>query len=405
MVTYQDAPLPVLEPGDRASDGARRLVADARAAAPMARGPFGPIVLRHADVAALALDRRLSGPQDMFLAVQGITDGLIHERVTGTLLFMEGDDHHRLRRLLSKSFTPRMVESLRPFARRCISELFDVVAADGRCDAIPTLCDPYPIPVIAELVGVPTERWRDLSRWARDFMFAIGFDVQTHRDRIERSIAEMDSFLADLIDARRSDPRDDLLSALIAVEEEGSRLTTTELINTVFMLLVAGTDTTRNQLGCMLHSFAEAPDQWERVRTDPGLVANAVEEAVRWEPAVGAMPRLALEDIEIGGVVVPAGTPVLLSSESANLDETVVPDGDRFDIGRTGASGWHLLTFGAGVHYCLGAALARLELQEALAELSGRMPRLSLDGVPRRSPPDQPISGYEHLPISWETTR
>ncbi len=167
------------------------------------------------------------------------------------------------------------------------------------------------------------------------------------------------------------------------------------------MMLVAGTDTTRNQLSNMIHTFAEHPDQWALLRSRPELVAAAVEEAIRWEPATEALPRFATDDIEIGGHLVPGGTVVVLMSMSANHDSAVLPDAGRFDIAREVPDGWHLLTFGGGIHYCLGANLARLELTEALAELSSRFETLALAGASVLHPPGSVIAGYSSLPISW----
>lgn len=196
-------------------------------------------------------------------------------------------------------------------------------------------------------------------------------------------------------------PRDDMLSNLIAVEEEGDRLSASELLAVVAMMLVAGTDTTRNQLSNMIHTFAEQPQQWVLLRSRPELVARAVEEAIRWEPATEAVPRFVIEDIEIGGHAVPAGTMVLLMSMSANHDTVAMPGADRFDIEREVPAGWHLLTFGGGIHHCLGANLARLELTEALAELSARLPVLRLAGPAQPTPAGSPIRGYTTLPIAW----
>jgi cytochrome P450 len=151
----------------------------------------------------------------------------------------------------------------------------------------------------------------------------------------------------------------------------------------------------------MIHTFAEQPEQWALLRRRPDLVPSAVEEAIRWEPATEGIPRFAVEDIEIAGHLVPAGSIVVLLSISANHDSSVLPDADVFDITRRAPDGWHLLTFGGGIHYCLGASLARLELAEALAELSARLPALRLDGEAVRHPPGSPIFGYQSLPITW----
>ena len=403
MTMYADADLPVLFPGMTSNSAdTRDIFAQARANAPLAKGLFGPIAIHHRDVTDLLRDRRLRGPGMDFARLSGMPEGSrAWNRQREILLFMEGDDHHRLRRLVSKAFTPKAVESLRPFTRSTIAGLVDGVFADGGCDAVPTLCDPFPIPVISALVGIEADRIDDMSRWASSILLSLRLDGGQHIDEIEAAQAELDEYITELIAARRADPRDDLLSNLILAEEEGDRLSASELLSVVAMMLVAGTDTTRNQLSNMLHTFSEHPDQWALLRARPDLIPAAVEEAIRWEPATEALPRFTLEDIEIGGHTVPANTLVVLMSMSANHDISVMPDADRFDITRETPDGWHLLTFGGGIHYCLGANLARLELTEALAELSSRFETLQPAGDAVLHPPGSPIFGYQSLPIQW----
>ncbi len=403
MPTYADADLPSMFPGMAPDAAATRvLFAQARAATPLAKGPFGPMVIHHRDVTELLRDRRLRGPGMDFARMSGIPEGSrAWARQEQILLFMEGDDHHRLRRLVSKAFTPSAVESLRPFTRGVIADLIDAVATDGRCDAVGALCDPFPIPVICALVGVEADRWEDMSCWASSILLSLRLDAGNFLQEIEDAQAELDEFISGLIAERRAAPRDDLLSNLVSVEEEGDLLSPSELLSVVAMMLVAGTDTTRNQLSNVIHTFAQHPDQWTLLRQRPELVAKAVDEAIRWEPATEALPRFAIDDIEIGGHLVPAGSIVVLMSMSANHDTAALPDGDRFDIARDTPDGWHLLTFGGGIHYCLGASLARLELTEALAELSSRFATLELDGDAVQHGPGAPIRGYTSLPIRF----
>jgi cytochrome P450 len=403
MTSYVDADLPQMYPGMASTIAlARAHLSDARKHAGLAKGVFGPLVLRHEDVTALLRDRRLRGPGMDLARLSGIPEGgRAWKRQAQILLFMEGEDHHRLRRLVAKAFTPRSVEALRPSTRATISALIDSVIDDGHCDAIPSLCNPFPIPVICALVGIEPDRIDDMSRWAGSILKSLRLDAGAFIEEMEAAQEEMDDYLTELIEQRRVVPRDDLLSNLISVEEAGDRLSPSELLSVVSMMLVAGTDTTRNQLGCMINTFADNPDQWALLRERPGLLVSAVEEAIRWEPATEAIPRFAIEDLEVDGMTIAAGSIVVLLSMSANHDVAALPGGDRFDIERETPAGWHLLTFGGGIHYCLGASLARLELTEALAELSSRFPTLRLTGEPIPHPPGSPIFGYQSLPISW----
>jgi cytochrome P450 len=403
MKTYAEAQLAEFNPflvDDPAS--LRRRLHEARAAGPLAKGTIGPLVIRHAAVSDLLHDKRLRGPGMDFARMFGIPQGSrTWRRQENILLFMEGEDHHRLRRLVAKAFTPRAVDALRPYTRSVISGLIDRVFEAGRCDAVPALTNPFPIPVICALVGIEPDRIDDMSRWAGSILLALRLDAGSYLEEIEQAQIELDEYIDTLIAARRKAPRDDLLSRLIAVEEAGDRLSLEELQAVVAMMLVAGTDTTRNQLANMIETFAKFPNDWDLLRSRPDLVPNAVEEAIRWQPAVQGMPRVALEDIAVDDITIPAGSLVLLHSLSANHDEAALTGADRFDITRAAPGGWQLLTFGGGIHYCLGASLARLELNEALADLSARFARLRLDGEPKPNAPGSAINGYQHLPIAW----
>ena len=307
MPTYADADLPSFPVETQMTPAeARDAFAEARNA-PLAKGLFGPLVIHHHDVTELLRDRRLRGPGMDLARLSGIPEGSrTWKRVEQILLFMEGEDHLRLRRLVSKAFTPRSVEALRPFTRSAIAKLLDDVIDAGACDAVPTLCDPFPIPVICALIGIEADRWEDMSRWATSVLLSLRLDAGTYITEIDKALEELDEFISGLIADRRSSPRDDLLSNLIAAEEEGDKLSASELLSVVSMMIVAGTDTTRNQLSNMIHTFAEQPEQWALLGSRPELVPAAMEEAIRWEPATEGIPRFALEDIEIAGYTVPA---------------------------------------------------------------------------------------------------
>jgi len=381
----------------------RGLMRDARLTGPLAKGGIGPLVVRHGAVNELIRDKRLRGPGMDLARISGIPEGSrTWRRQQKVLLFMEGEDHHRLRRLVAKAFTPRAVDALRPYTRSVIRGLVDNVYAQGRCDAIAALTNPFPIPVISALIGVEADRIDDMSRWAGSILLGLRLDAGQFIDEMEQAQMELDEYIGGLIAMRRKASRDDLLSRLIAVEEAGDTLTAEELHAVVAMMLVAGTDTTRNQLGNMIQTFTEYPEAWAQLRARPELVENAVEEAIRWQPATQGIPRVALEDVVVDDIRIPAGSVVLLSSLSANHDEAVLPGAEHFDITREAPEGWQLLTFGGGIHYCLGANLARVELTEALAELSQRFESLRMDGEAVPNPPGSVINGYQQLPIAWQ---
>ncbi|MGZ4773159.1 MAG: cytochrome P450, partial [Ilumatobacteraceae bacterium] len=241
------------------------------------------------------------------------------------------------------------------------------------------ICEPYPIPIICELLGAPKQDWQLFSRWAGDILEIFSVDVVDKLDLIMRTQDELGEYTRGLIAERRSKPADDLLTELIAAEEAGDRLSTDELVMMVNAVIVGGTDTTRNQLGCAVALFADHPDQWALLAEQPELASRAVEESMRFFGAVRGTARFASCDIEYRDVVFPAGTFISVGLSEANRDEAIFSGPEAFDI-TSPAPNQPQLTFGAGIHYCLGAALARAELQEALPLLARRMPTLAVDG-------------------------
>ena len=265
-----------------------------------------------------------------------------------------------------------------------------------RCDAVEAFCKPYPSQVIATVMGAPLEDAGRLWDWSRWIQRQFGMNVVAERPQIEQAVVEFYAYAGELLGRRRAEPGDDLISTLIAAEQEGDRLSDVETLNLVLNVLVGGVDTTQSQLAHALRLFAEHPEQWALLAENPLLAPAAVEEVVRFEPITPFTARIAMEDVTYRDVEFPEGTVVLVSAFTGNREGTA----EGFDItaDRTGAKP---LTFGAGVHYCLGANLARAEMQEALAFLAPRMPGLALDGEPEYGSIDG-IYGLDSLPIRWE---
>ena len=366
----------------------------------VARTPLGYAVMGHGDVTAILRDRRFHSALSLLPGMAGI-EGPVRERQQRSILAMEGDEHNRLRRLASPAFTPRATERLRPFMRQVINQLVDVVAANGRCEFVTDICEPYPIPIICELLGAPKQDWKLFSGWATDIFRIFNNDIANDLPAIQTAMADLDRYVAAMIDQRRQQPADDLLSRLIAVEEQGDRMTTAELTMMTEAVLMAGTDTTRNQLACAVALFAQHPDQWKALADNPGLAAQAVEETMRHLGTVRSTLRVAAEDIDYRDVTFPAGTLIMVGLAAANHDPNQWPNPHTFDITRP-AAGTPQMTFGSGIHYCLGASLARAELQEALPILAQRMPHLSIDGTIQWKPPTVGIWGPQRLPLTFE---
>jgi cytochrome P450 len=310
----------------------------------------------------------------------------------------EGEDHARLRRLVARAFTPKRVEGLRPLMRSTSHALLDKIVEQGSCEFVSEFAAPYPVRVISGLLGVPSEDFDRFHAWSRDLSLAFGSRIVSERLRIERALVSLNEYVDGLLAARSSRPEDDLISALVAVEEQGDRLTHAELRGLVTVLIFGAQDTTQSQLACAIATFIDHPDQWDRLAREPEAAIAAAEEILRFEPAGSGSPRVATEDIEYRGISIPIGTVVVPCGPAANRDPKIYPDPDRFDMTREHAE--PMLTFGGGVHYCLGASLARIEIQEALVILSKRLPELAANGEAEWRVGSQ-IRGPETLPIRF----
>jgi cytochrome P450 len=289
------------------------------------------------------------------------------------------------------------------WARHSHHDLLDGITPVGSADIAVDFCEPYPIPIICELFGAPKEDWQLFSHWATEIFRLFNGNLQRDMPAIMKAQDELDEYLGALIERRRATPTDDLISALIAVEDGGDRLSHAELIGLCAAVLMAGTDTTRNQIGCSLTLFAAHPEQWLLLAERPELAPRAVEETMRVFGTVRATGRFASTDIEYRGVVFPKGTFIAPSVAAANLDASVFDDPQRFDITRPPSDKPHL-TFGSGIHYCLGASLARAEQQEALTIMSRRLPDLRITGEVTWKSALSGIFGPDHLPVAFTPT-
>ena len=275
------------------------------------------------DALGILRDKRWHNASGRIPELMGITNEEFLSRQQVNILSAEGDVHTRLRRLVAPAFSPRSADRLRPFMREVINGLVDAVAPTGRADFAKDICEPYPIPIICELLGAPKSDWQLFSRWANDVLEIFSLDVAEKLELIMRTQDELDAYTRELIAERRGKPQDDLLSDLIAAEEEGDRLSTDELVMMVNAVIVGGTDTTRNQLGCAVNLFAEHPEQWAMLADNDDLAPRAVEEAMRYFGAVRGTARFASVDIEYKGVLFPAGTFMAVGLAEANRDDTV----------------------------------------------------------------------------------
>ncbi|BDE16193.1 MULTISPECIES: cytochrome P450 [Mycobacterium] len=377
---------------------AHRVIAAARAQSPIAIGPYGPEVLTYELVRTVLRDDRFVTADGLGLGTFGITSGPLWERAVRNILGMDGVEHHRLRRLVSKAFSPRAAERLRSLSVEIVTGLIDDIE-DGHCDVVADIARPYPTPIISALLGAPPEDWQLFSAWTEDIKKVFEPTVAEDAPRILAAWNALDAYLKDLIATRRNSLTDDLVSDLIRAEDDGDRLTRDELLMLCGTLLGAGTDTTRNQLAAAVQTLAAHPDQWAMVARQPESAADAVHELIRYSPIIFGVIRQAAEDIELGGLPIPAGTLVVANTASANRDPAAHHDPDELDITRRNPAA--ILSFGGGVHYCLGAHLARLELTEALRVITARMPNPRLAGS-GRWPGMAGITGPLSLPLEFD---
>jgi cytochrome P450 len=398
--TVFDAGLPAIayEHAQNPED-AHRLIRQARLQGPMALGPHGPEVLGYELVRTVLRDPRFCMPKGHALAAQGITSGRLWDKVTSGLLSRDGADHNRLRRLVSQAFTPRSTARLETTIVGVITELVDPLTSTGRCDVVADIARRYPIPIICGLLGAPRQDWQLFSNLADDIFKTFTWNVANDAAVIIGAFDELDAYIDYMVAQRRHDLTDDLMSQLIRAEDDGDRLTADELRMLAGGLLMAGTDTTRNQLTSAVGDLCDHPEQWALLAEHPELAPQAVEELMRHSPVIFATMRKAVEDVELGGVRVPAGTLVIVNTAAANRDPAVYDDPDCLDITREGPA--TMLTFGGGIHYCLGAHLARLELAEALRVITQRMPNPHRTG-PAPWKPLVGITGPTTLPIEFD---
>jgi len=327
------------------------------------------LITRYADAERALCDPRLVKTRP----VDDLPDEV--RPLTKSLISADPPDHTRLRGLVRKAFSPRLVERLRPRIQQIADELLDAVVPAGKMDLIDDYASPLPIMVIAELLGVPPADCARFRAWSNAFVADEPF---TNGDPLEAwrrtALAEFSSYLRALFERKRADPRDDLITGLVLAREDGDALSADELLATVAVLIVAGHETTVNLIGNGMRALLAHPDQLRMLIRDPRLIGSAVEELLRYTgPSETTTFRYAATDLRYNGVTIPQGDQVVIVLASANRDETRFARADQLDVTRTSN---HHLGFGKGIHFCLGASLARIEGQIAISRLIRRIPDL-----------------------------
>ena len=376
---------------------------------PVHQSPLGMVVLsRWEDCWAIlrdprtGTDQRKSDLYQAFVAQQPVTTApAAAAEEMQPFLFLDPPDHTRLRGLVQQAFTPRRVEQLRPWVQQFVDRIVDTVAERGSMEVIADLAYPLPVAVICELLGVPASDHDVFKGWSQQLAKALDPDFGMAQEAADAQLAaatEFADYFKTLIAGRRQEPRDDLLTALVHAEEEGQKLSEPELIATLILLLVAGHETTVNLIANGVRALLCHRDQWDRLGADPSLVRSAVEEVLRFDPPVQFTGRIAVQDYEHGDVSIPKGSQAIVLLAAANRDPAVFPEPQLFDIAR---SDNRHLAFSAGIHFCLGAPLARLEGQVALATLATRLPGIELTADELTYKENIILRGLESLPVGW----
>jgi cytochrome P450 len=419
MTLVSELELPAFDYTDPSlrGDGYHAAMAQLRATGWLARGPWGYMVLDRESAEFFLRTRAATFPGMKIAEIFDVGEGPLYEQMKRNILHVNGPDHARLRSLINPALSPRAVERYRPAMRAFLEQLLEGAVAASRdsaaaggdggtvsCEFVEAFAKPYPSLTIATVMGAPLDDAPKLHHWSnwiqRQFDAA---SMASEREQIELAVEQFYGYAEELLRARREDPRDDLLSMLIEAEEAGERLSDVECINLVFNVLAGGVDTTQSQLAHTVRLLAQHPEQWRALVEDPELAQAAVDEALRFEPITPFTARMTTEELVYRDVTFPEGTIVMVCAFTGNRD--LAPDErgaggpDSFDI--TASRGRaRELTFGAGVHYCVGANLARVELCEALSFLARRVRDLELDGEPELESITG-IYGMAELPIRF----
>ena len=376
-----------------------------RDAAPVYRTAFGPyLATRYADVATVLRDKRFGKDFEARIIKRHgakVFDEPIYDSVRRWMLERDPPDHTRLRGLVVKAFTARTVEDMRPRIQAIVDATLDRVAPEGRMDVIRDFAYPLPVTVICEMLGIPEEDREQFRR--TDGVGGRLLDpvplTRAEIDIANASHLKQAAYFHSLFEKRRREPGDDLITLLVQAEEAGNKLSEAELTANIMLLFGAGHETTVNLIGNGLLALHRNPDQLDLLKRDPSLMPNAIEELLRYDSSVQLTGRAALEDVEIGGVMIEKGEGIMCLLGAANRDPDVFPDPDKLDVTRPNV---RPLSFGGGIHFCLGAQLARIEAEIALNSLLARLPKLKLETL--EDPAWRPtfvLRGLTSLPARW----
>jgi cytochrome P450 len=374
---------PVLIETGRAFADPHRVYREARLIGDVAVNEIGifiPLRRRHADAVFDSANTRQVEMEPMFL--RGISEGPLFEIYRDAMLFANGETHVRRRQPMARTFAFKLMDGMRPRVAEIAAEIIKANIGRGPINFLDDFSRAIPSRIIAEIVGAPPEDWPNFTRWVADAARGIAFFAPEELPAINEGVAALNGYVQRLLDDRRAGPRDDFLTSYARATAEEGKLTESEVRVQMAGVILAGSDTTRTGTASIFSQLLQHQDQWALVCADPDRWKRAaVEEGLRFDPPVGSVGRVAVRDFEIDGVAIPEGRVVSISLVSALRDPDVYDDPDRFDIGRTGLPKWNI-AFGAGAHRCLGEALARAEMEEAIATIARLAPGSRIAGKP-----------------------
>jgi len=374
-------------------------VREAREKSWYARTNYGFAILRYDEVTELLKSPHLSQGSKQWPEHHGVSTGVFHDWWAKNLLVLEGDEHHRIRRLLNPAFSPTAAKSLEPAFAELAEELVAEFADKGECEFVSAFSEPYATRALCIMLDLPHDDWKFIAHHANIIGYGLSIQIQEQIDDIDASVTALYEYVETLIAERTANPGQDVISRLIQFTESGDKLTPDELRNAIVLMLFGGMDTTRNQIGLIMRVFIEHPDQWEMLAAHPELARPAMEEAMRIAPTTTWVTREAIEDFEYQGLEVKAGTTVHLFTYASGTDEEVFPAHDAIDIAAEDRQPHH--TFGGGVHHCLGHYIARADISVALPVLAKNLTNLKLapggDWLP-----DSGNTGPVRMPITFD---
>jgi len=366
----------------------------------IARSAIGYSIFHHEDVSAAMRDKRWHSALGLLADVNPYTTPDFKRRRKTSIIAMDGEAHSRLKRLLTPHFTPSIADDLRSFMRDVVNELIDEVVDEGNCDIAKDISSKYPVRIICKLLGIPHSDMDKFMKWAVDMLSNFDMNYEKSTEAILKSQKEMDEYVENFIEMRRNNPQDDLISVLVHTEVDGEKLSPEEIITLIEALMIAGIDTTQNQLSTAVSILIDNPSAWDTLVNEPSSAKFIVEELMRISGAVASTARIAAEDIEYKGVLFPKGTILFVNLSTANYDEQTFTKPDEFIHNRRELESTHM-SFGMGVHYCIGAPLARAEIQEALVVIANRLKNIQRNGEVLYKEENSAVYGPVSLPVTF----